>query len=111
MVTSIQIFCDNLHSSNEYQLNTRLDIGLGEFWKHMMGISRWSYQRKQKRFSMKMHPTEGRKEFAQRQSKGWDPGRLQSTTCNNKVARLNGEQQQHKIWDPGRWRKIMKEYE
>jgi hypothetical protein len=84
MATTIQNFCENLQQTNcnndVYQQRTRLDIELDELWKHLMNISKWKYQRKKKKRNMQVQLTKESKEFAQQQSKVWDPGRLQATT-------------------------------
>jgi hypothetical protein len=116
MATTIQNFCGNLQQPNcnndVCQQKTRLDIELDEFWKHLMKISKWKYQeeeeeeeeeedekKKKKKSNMQVQLTEGSKEFAQQQSKVWDPGRLQPTTMQQHNNKASG--QHHKIWDPG----------
>jgi hypothetical protein len=113
MEATIQHFCDDLQqncSSDVYQQGERLDIELDELWKHLINISKWKYQRqkKMKKRSMQIQPTEERKEFSQQQSKVWDPGRLLTTTRQQQGNNADGQQHrwrnkqlQHKVWDPG----------
>jgi len=48
---------------------------------------------------MQVKITEGSKEFSKQQSKVWDPGRLQTTTMQQRENKASG--QHHKIWDRG----------
>jgi len=64
-----------------------------------MNNSKWI--RRNNNSNGKMVNVEGwRKKIAEKQSKSWDPGGLQTTTKQEKDSEENGKQQ-HKIWNPG----------
>jgi hypothetical protein len=103
MEAYIQNLCENLKqpicSNSMQQQKEKLDIEMEEFWRQLMQISKWKYQRMKKNINNQVQfveKTDKNKVDEQQERKVWDLGRSRTTT-KQQCIQASG-QQQHKVW-------------